>query len=403
MERKIRAAWWSNLVLFLAHGLIVSTWVSRIPAVKAELGLSNGVFGLTLLSSAFGAVAFIPVAGVLIGKYGSRKVCVCSGLLFSLGLIPLAAAPNVYVLAAALFAYGAFAAAMDVSMNAQGVEIEHALRKPTMSRFHGSFSAGGMVGAGIGGLVAAHGINTLPHFATSAAVNGLLVLAAMPFLLEAHIDPDSGDHRLPFNKIPPVLLALSAIGFCILLAEGAMADWTAIYLRQNVHAGPGLAAAGYSVFSASMAIFRFLGDWITARLGPLRTVRTASLLAAFGLTFALVMTNPNWSLPGFAITGAGFSVIIPLVFGGGGRVRGIKPGAGIATVTGIGYVGFIVGPPAIGFASDSLTLRYALGIVVGCCLISAVLAGSMKELAAPGQNPHEADACSVPANLVDPL
>jgi MFS family permease len=129
-----------------------------------------------------------------------------------------------------------------------------------------------------------------------------------------------------------------------------------------------------------MATLRFVGDFITTRLGPLRTVRSASLLAAFGLTCALAAPKAEWSLPGFAIAGAGFSVIIPLVFGGGGRVDGIKPGAGIATVTGIGYVGFIVGPPLIGFASDWITLRFALGIVVACCLLSAVLSGSMRLL-----------------------
>jgi hypothetical protein len=271
---------------------------------------------------------------------------------------------------------------MDVSMNAQGVEIEHALGKPTMSRFHGMFSLGGMVGASIGGFIAARGISPLPHFAVSGVLNALAILAVVPFLLETHGDPQSGEHRLPLNRIPPVLFALSAIGFCILLSEGAMADWTAVYLRQSRHAGEGTAAAGYAVFSASMAIFRFIGDFITARLGPLRTVRTASLLAGFGLTCALAAPKAEWAMPGFAIAGAGFSVIIPLVFGGGGRVKGIKPGAGIATVTGIGYVGFIVGPPAIGFASDLMTLRYALGIVVGCCLVSAILAGSMKVLAA---------------------
>jgi MFS family permease len=207
----------------------------------------------------------------------------------------------------------------------------------------------------------------------------------MPWLLETHGDPHGSEHRLPLNKIPPVLLALSAIGFCILLSEGAMSDWTAVYLRQNQHAGPGVAAAGYAVFSASMAVFRFLGDFITAWLGALRTVRTASLLAAFGLGCALFAPTAEWSMPGFAIAGAGFSVIIPLVFGGGGRVKGINPGAGIATVTGIGYVGFIVGPPAIGFASDLITLRFALGIVVACCLASAVLAGSMKALSVSGR------------------
>jgi MFS family permease len=381
---KIRAAWWANVVLFLVHGLVVSTWVSRIPAIKSALRLSNGVLGLTLLSSAFGAVLFIPVAGILIGKYGSKKVCTGSSIAFCLCLIPLAASANVYWLAASLFVYGAFAASMDVSMNAQGVEIESALGKPTMSRFHGMFSMGGMLGASVGGFLAARGLMPLPHFAFSAVLNAIAVAAVMPWLLETHGDPHGGEHRLPLNKIPPVLLALSAIGFCILLSEGAMSDWTAVYLRQNQHAGQGIAAAGYAVFSASMAVFRFLGDWITTWLGPLQTVRSASLLAAFGLSCALFAPTAEWSLPGFAIAGAGFSVIIPLVFGGGGRVKGIKPGAGIATVTGIGYVGFIVGPPTIGFASDLITLRFALGLVVACCLASALLAGSMKELAVPG-------------------
>lgn len=161
-----------------------------------------------------------------------------------------------------------------------------------------------------------------------------------------------------------------------------MGDWTAVYLKQVLRAGAGTAAAGYAVFSASMAIFRFLGDMITARLGPLLTVRTGSLVAAGGLLWALAMHSPGWSLPGFAAAGAGFSVIIPLVFGSGGRVDSVSPGAGIATVTGIGYIGFIVGPPAIGFASQLVTLRYALGIVVACCFTSALLAESMRSLGA---------------------
>jgi hypothetical protein len=129
-----------------------------------------------------------------------------------------------------------------------------------------------------------------------------------------------------------------------------------------------------------MASFRFLGDWITLRLGPLRAVRIGSLTGAAGLLWALSVHSPLWAMPGFAAVGAGFSVIIPLVFGSGGRVEGVSPGVGIATVTGIGYVGFIVGPPTIGFASQLFTLRYALGVVVGCCLISAALSGSLRRL-----------------------
>jgi hypothetical protein len=127
-----------------------------------------------------------------------------------------------------------------------------------------------------------------------------------------------------------------------------------------------------------MAIFRFLGDWITLRLGPLRAVRAGSLLAAAGLLWALSVHSPLWAMPGLAAVGAGFSVIIPLVFGSGGRVKGVSPGVGIATVTGLGYVGFIVGPPAIGFASQLFTLRYGLGVVVVCCLVSAALSGALR-------------------------
>jgi len=381
MKAKLRAAWWGAVLLFLSHGLVVSTWVSRIPSVQLDLHLNNGVLGLTLLSSALGAVCAIPFAGWLVSRFGSKKVCMTTATLFAFSLVLPGLAFNAISLAGALFVFGAVAASMDVSMNAQGVEIEKEMREPTMSRFHGMFSLGGMMGAGAGGLLAAHGFSPWQHFSLSGVLNLLLVLGAWPLLLHTHDTHAAGDHRLPFNKIPPVLFALSAIGFCILLSEGAMADWTAVYLRQVLEAGPGTAAAGYAVFSAAMAIFRFLGDIITARLGPIVTVRLGSLVAAAGLVWALTVQRPEWALPGFAITGAGFSAIIPLVFGSGGRVPGVKAGPGIATVTGIGYIGFIVGPPVIGFASQLVTLRYALGVVVACCLVSAFLSKSMRSLA----------------------
>ncbi len=382
--RFVSRGWWGTVVLFLVHGLIVSTWVSRIPAVQSALRLPNGILGLALLSSAVGAVSAIPVAGWLVSRYGSKRISIFSGLLLCVSVALMGMAFDGISLGAALFIYGAFAASMDVAMNAQGVEVEKLLKAPTMSRFHGMFSLAGMIGAGLGGVAAAHGIGVLPHFSASAALNFLVLVLSSRLLLDAHETDLQKEHRLPLSKIPRVLFALSAIGFCSLLSEGAMADWTAVYLKQVLRAGAGTAALGYAVFSASMATFRFLGDIITARLGPMLTVRTGSLVAAGGLVWALAVQSPGWSFPGFAATGAGFSVIIPLVFGSGGRVASISPGAGIATVTGIGYIGFIVGPPTIGFASQLVTLRYALGIVVACCLISAILAQSMRSLAAPG-------------------
>ncbi len=378
--KQVRNGWWGTVILFLVHGLVVATWLSRIPAIQTRLGLANGVLGLTLLSSAVGALCSIPITGLLVNRYGSRKISSITGILFCLSVLLLGAASSSFGLSLALFVYGAVAAAMDVSMNAQGVEVENHLGSPTMSRFHGMFSLGGMIGAAFGGFVATRGIRPLAHFELSAFVNVVGVCVAVPLLLDVPGRVIAKEHRLPWNKIPPVLLALSAIGFCSLLSEGAMGDWTAVYLKQVLRAGAGTAATGYAVFSAAMAIFRFLGDLITARLGPLRTVRAGSLVAALGLVWALSAHSPEWAMPGFAAAGAGFSVIIPLVFGSGGRVKSVTPGAGIATVTGIGYIGFIVGPPAIGFASQLVTLRYALGIVVACCLTSAVLAGFMRLL-----------------------
>src|SRR5581483_3730084 len=356
MTSNVRRGWWGTMLLFLIHGLIVGTWVSRIPAVQSGLHLNNAVLGLTLLSTAAGAVCTIPITGSLISRFGSKRVTSISSLAFCLAVSLMGFAWDAPSLAAALFVFGGFAASMDVSMNAQGVEVEKALHKPTMSRFHAMFSFGAMAGAGIGGWVAARNVVPLAHFTVGGFVNLVAVMAAIPLLLETHAHLTTSEHRLPLREIPPVLIALSAIGFCILLSEGAMADWTAVYYRQVLHTGAGIAAEGYAVFSAAMATFRFVGDWITGRLGPFHTVRAGCLVAAFGLLWTLSIHVPAWGLPGLAITGAGLSVIIPLVFGSGGRVPGVNAGPGIATVTGIGYIGFIVGPPAIGFVSQIVTL-----------------------------------------------
>jgi len=195
MSSSIRRAWWATVVLFSVHGLIIATWVSRIPAVQSALGLNNGILGLTLLSSAVGAVSTIPLAGFLIGKFGSKKVCVVSSVAFCLSVTLMGVAFNAVSLAGGLFVFGGTAAVMDVAMNAQGVEVEREMRSPTMSRFHGFFSLGGMIGAGAGGLIAANGWTPLTHFACSGAVNAIGSVLAIPLLLDVH-DPHASQKSL---------------------------------------------------------------------------------------------------------------------------------------------------------------------------------------------------------------
>lgn len=375
----IRRAWWIIGAVFLIHGLVVSTWVSRIPAVQHQLSLTDGVLGLTLLGAAVGCVLATPLCGWMVTRYGSKRVTAWSSLGFCFSLILIPFAPDAAGLAAALVVFGGFGGTMDVAMNAQAVEVEKAFGRPSMSRFHAMFSLGGMAGAGLGGAVAARAVSPSNHFLAAALLLTIATAIAAPHMLARPSRILSKRERLPLSQIPRDLFAISAIAFCMLLSEGAMADWTAVYFRQGLGAGPGTAAAGYAVFSAAMATCRLLGDAVTLRLGNSNTVRTGSLLAAAGVLWALLSRTPGWALPGFAVAGAGFSAIVPLAFGAGGRIPGVSPGAGIATITGLGYIGFLVGPPLIGFTAQMFTLRYALGIVVLVCLFSAVLAGWVQD------------------------
>jgi MFS family permease len=187
------------------------------------------------------------------------------------------------------------------------------------------------------------------------------------------------------------LFALSAIGFCIFLSEGAIADWTGVYLKQVLNASAGLAPVGYAVFSAAMAIFRLAGDAITLGIGRAATIRYGGAIAAAGLSFALLVHSPYWALAGFAAAGAGFSSIIPLAFAAGGRIPELSEGAGVATVSGLGYLGFLVGPPAIGFLSELTSLRVGLFLLVLLSATAAALVSLVVRAAGGKANPF-ADA-----------
>jgi MFS family permease len=373
------------MACFLVHGLVVSTWVSRIASVKSALRLGDGALGLALLGSAIGSVTAIPLSGALVVRRGSRETARWTAAGFCLSLLAIPLAHDTASLFAALLFYGAMAGANDVAMNSQAVATEKLLGTPTMSRFHAMFSIGGIAGAGAGAFLAGRGVPPAAHLVWAAAIFLAFAMVATPLLADTRGSAAGsatgivtagtaagrpGGPRL--WRLPVTLLALSAIGFCIFLSEGAIADWTGVYLKQVLGAGAGLAPVGYAVFSCAMAIFRLSGDAITLRIGRAATVRYGGAIAAAGLSFALLVHSPYWALAGFAAAGAGFSSIIPLVFAAGGRIPQVSEGAGVATVSGLGYLGFLVGPPAIGFLSELTSLRVGLFLLV---LLSATAAG----------------------------
>ncbi len=362
--------------VFFVNGAVLANWVARIPEVQQRLGLSNGALGVALLGTAVGALLAMPTTGWLVARLGSSPVTKIAALAYCGALPLLALAPDLPLLALALVVFGALNGAMDVAMNAQGIAVERLYSRPIMSSFHGMFSVGGIAGAAGGGILASLGVNPFPHLLGAALLLGMVAVVASRQLLPACVDSVTTG---PLLALPTrSLIKLGIVAFCVMLGEGAIADWSGVYLRRTLETGPGLAAAGYAVFSLTMAVCRLTGDRLAQSLGSVRMVRLGGIVAATGLGLSLVIAQPIAALIGFAIVGVGFSCIVPLVFSAAGRTPGIAPSLALAAVTTTGYFGFLFGPPLIGFAADFLTLRVALGIVVVMSAISAVLAGTVR-------------------------
>jgi predicted MFS family arabinose efflux permease len=293
-------------------------------------------------------------------------------LAFCFALPLIAITSSAATLAAALFFFGASAGSMDVAMNVEGAALEGRYGRPIMSAFHGLFSVGGMLGAALGGAIAASGLTPISHFTWGAVFFAILTVVCIPWIPIGASDVGSA---LGF-RFTRTLFLLGALAFCILVGEGAMADWAALYLHNSLGTGPGTAALGYAVFSATMSIGRLTGDRLAVRIGRIRIVRVGSLIAAAGLAGALLFATVPAAMIGLACVGAGFSTIIPIVFGAGANVKNVAPGAGVAAVTTAGYLGFLLGPPLIGFTAEYTSLRTALAVVVVLSLIGSMLANA---------------------------
>jgi MFS family permease len=367
-------------LIFLIHGLIIATWASRIPAFQARLHLSPAVLGRSLMMAAIGSVFAMPVAGWLIHKFGSLSIVIGSTLGFALALPLIAESNTVLTLSVALLFYGAMAGSMDVAMNTHAVMLEKRYQRHIMSSFHALFSLGGMAGAALGGFVASRAVPAGTHFWVSGIALGLMSLVAFWWLPLPSAHEDAGKVASGGGAITwsVTLGGLALLAFSIMLVEGAIADWSATYLRTSVLTGPGLAALGYAVFSGAMAAGRLTGDYLTGKLGRAHLVCYGALLAAAGLAFVLVFGNAGWALVGFACAGAGLATIIPNTFAAAGNIAGSAPGPSLAVVTMAGYVGFLAGPPLIGYVAQLSTLRAALWILVVLSALSAFASTAMK-------------------------
>ncbi|MDC0714455.1 MFS transporter [Stigmatella sp. ncwal1] len=348
--------------IFFINGFAFASWVPHIPTVQARLGLSTAVLGLALLGVALGALVAMPLTGMLVARWGSRAVTFASSLLFCpLVALPVQA-PSLPLLGVALVSFGAANGAMDVAMNAHAVAVERQLGKTVMSSFHALFSLGGLMGAGSSILLLSWGLTPAAHMMGAALLGLGVVLGASRFLLPASADEGGSAHSFALPRGPLLLMGL--ITFLVLMVEGAVADWSAVYLRQSLGTEVGLAGAGYAVFSLAMTAGRLTGDRLVSGFGPEKLLRLGALLACGGLGGALLLHHPVAALIGFGCVGLGLSNLIPVLFSAAGRTPGVPSGVGIAAVSTTGYGGFLVGPPLIGLMAGPVGLPASLGILV---------------------------------------
>lgn len=372
--------------LFFINGTGFATWIPHIPFAQRKFGLDEGTLGLTLLAIAAGAITTMPLTGGLIARWGSRRMCTIAGLAFCLVLPPLLVVPNYPLFILNLFLLGACGGAMDVAMNAHGVYVEDQYAKPIMSSFHGLFSLGGLVGAGIAAGLLTLGWTPERHMLVISVALLLLTALVLRYLLPPEPktanaeDPEAPLFALPRER---ATIILAALAFAVFMTEGAMADWTAVYLLDLPETDAALAALGYAVFSLTMAVGRLTGDFIVRSLGRVPVVRWGSLLAMAGMLLAAFSPSPYGAIVGFALVGLGLSNVVPIIFSAAGYLSPNSPGQGIAAVSTAGYFGFLVGPPIIGFLAEWITLSGAFQVLAAGLLLMAVRAQLVQQKNSP--------------------
>lgn len=346
---------------FVLNGLILSSWVPRIPQIRDELGMRPAVVGAVLLMIALGALVAMPTTSVLITKWGPRTITAVSGVGYGAALAGVGFATSTPQLAAALLCVGLANGTLDVAMNTMASAVEQHAGRVLMPWFHGLFSVGGLLGAGLGAGAAVAGVPPSTQFFW-VGLAGVLAAAGLhhrlPVTPAATARREGGRRGLPRELLPFGLMA-----FVVLLAEGAMADWSALYLTDEVGTSPGVAAGGYVVFVLSMAIGRLFGSRITEALGTLKVFRSAAGVMALGLVLLLAVPSVITTFVACLLLGIGVSCLFPLLLNRAAAMPGQPASHSVAALSVVGYFGFLGGPPAIGLLADATSLRVALVVL----------------------------------------
>jgi MFS family permease len=353
---------------YFCMGFSFASWASRIPDIKTKLNLSEGELGSILLALPIGQLLMMPVSGRLVTKYGSKTILSFAILLYALELTNLGWAAHGWQLALALFIFGLVGNMSNISVNTQGVLAEKIYGRPIMTTFHGVWSIAGFSGALVGLLMMNLKLAPRQHFFVVAAMVFIVVFIARRYLITGTSAPAA--KKKLFSKPEGILVKLGIIAFCCMAAEGTMFDWSGVYFREIVKAPHSLVILGYTTFMIMMATGRFAGDRIIARIGRKKTLQLSGLFVLTGLLISVLLPYLVTATIGFLIVGLGVSSVIPTVYSTAARSAKTSPGMALAGVSSIGFLGFLVGPPLVGYIAQISSLQYSFAVVslFGLCV-----------------------------------
>ncbi len=363
-------------VFFFIAGFTFASWASRIPDIQGKLGLSEAALGTVLLALPIGLMVSLLMAGGLITRIGSKPVLLLAACLYAVVLCCLGLANHTWQLVLGLFFFGIVANLFNIAVNTQGVAVEKLYGRSILASFHGIWSLAGFSGAAVGMLMVQLQLLPWQHFAISAVAGLLMMLLAQPQLLRQRGQQEGKQPAFawPDKKI----MQLGLIAFGCLVCEGTMFDWSGVYFKKVVQAPAALHTLGYSLFMGCMAAGRFVADKVVMRTGTRRMLQGSGIAMATGLMLAVLWPGIVPASIGFVMVGFGVSSVVPMVYSQAGQSKTMHPGQALAAVSTVGFLGFMAGPPLIGFVAEASSLRWSFALVALIGLSTTVLAGTLK-------------------------
>ena len=375
-RRRLSLARRADRLQFAALGLVGGAWGVHIPSLKLRHALDEATLSLVLLTIGAGAVVSLLTAGRIVGRLGARRTAVLAAATMCSMLGTVLLWPSLVALLPAMLLFGAALSLFDVAINAEGTALEAMSGRAVMGGLHGMFSLGGMAGAALAAFLLREGVAPAVQLAAIGAGVLALSLAASRGMLDAHPEADEPQAHFVWPRGPLLLIGL--LIFAGMMAEGVMYDWCVLYLKQELGMPQAQAGLGFAVFSLAMALARFGGDALRARYAERRLLRTGALLAAGAMALVLLARHPGVALAGYLLVGIGLALVVPILFTAATRVPATSRAAAIAAVSSLGYAGFLVGPPVIGFVAHASSLSVAMGLVVVAAAALAWGAGRIR-------------------------